>query len=115
MTGDPSPSPFELATAELRALGITLARFPGEYRVNFRHGAESTARTVETLDQALAAGRAMAAERAEQQPNRGGPRRRRWRRPRTVKAYNRRLRMQQLRRLRARAKNLAASRSDDKR
>jgi hypothetical protein len=115
MTGDPSPPPFDLATAELRALGITLARLPGEYRVNFRNGAESTARTVETLDQALAAGRAMAAERAEQQPNRGGPRRRHWRRPRTPKAYNRRLRMQHLRRLRARAKNLAASRSDDKR
>jgi hypothetical protein len=70
------PSPFDLATAALRALGIVLARLPGEYRVNFRNGAESTARTVETLDQALAAGRAMAAERAEQQPNRGGPRRR---------------------------------------
>lgn len=96
----PPPSPFELAAAELRALGIMLARLPGQYRVNFRNGAESTARTVETLDQALAAGRAMAAEQAEQQPNRAGPR---WRRPRTVKAYNRRLRMWQLRRLRARA------------
>jgi hypothetical protein len=44
------PSPFDLATAELRALGIILARLPGEYRVNFRAGAESTARTLETLD-----------------------------------------------------------------
>jgi hypothetical protein len=29
--------PFELATAELRRLGITLAKLPGEYRVNFEH------------------------------------------------------------------------------
>jgi hypothetical protein len=29
-------SPFELAAAELRALGIVLTRLPGEYRVNLR-------------------------------------------------------------------------------
>jgi hypothetical protein len=28
-------SPFELVTAELRPLGLTLARLPGEYRINF--------------------------------------------------------------------------------
>jgi len=58
-----APSPFELAEAELRKLGLSISRLPGEYRVNFRNGAESTARTLETLDQALAAGRAMTAER----------------------------------------------------
>jgi hypothetical protein len=32
MTGEaPAPPPFELAAAELRALGIILARLPGEY------------------------------------------------------------------------------------
>jgi hypothetical protein len=58
MTGDPSP--FELATAELRKLGITLRQLPGEYRVNFSNANDATARTLETLDEALAAGRAMA-------------------------------------------------------
>jgi hypothetical protein len=50
MTADPSPSPFELAAAELRALGITLASLPGEYRVNYRNGSDATARMAETLD-----------------------------------------------------------------
>ena len=59
---DVPPSPFELATAELRKLGITLARLPGEYRVNFHNGAESTAQIAETVDAALDLGRAMAAE-----------------------------------------------------
>ena len=53
---------FELAAAELRGLGITLARLPGEYAVNYRNGAESTARAVETLEEALELGRAMAAD-----------------------------------------------------
>jgi hypothetical protein len=57
----PALSPFELAAAELRALGITLARLPGEYRVNIRNGADTTARTAETLDEALELGRSMAA------------------------------------------------------
>jgi hypothetical protein len=34
-------------------LGITLARLPDEYRVNFYNGTDATHRTVETLDQAL--------------------------------------------------------------
>jgi hypothetical protein len=56
------PSPFELAAAELRALGITLARLPGEYRVNFHNAGDATARTAETLDEALAVGQSMAAD-----------------------------------------------------
>jgi hypothetical protein len=43
-------SPFELAAAELRKLGIRLTRLPGEYRVNFHNGAESTAQPAETID-----------------------------------------------------------------
>ena len=103
MTGD-VPSPFELAELELRKLGIALTRLPGEYRVNFRGGSDATARTLETLAEALEAGRAMAAERAEANPTGRGPRR--YRRPRrmTPKAYNKRLRMAHLRKLRARAR-----------
>ena len=100
---DLAPSPFEIATAELRRLGITLARLPGEYRVNFQNGTDATAQIAETLDQALAAGRIMAAERTEASSTKGqGPRRRRPRRM-TPKAYNKRLRLAQMRRLRARA------------
>ena len=44
---DEAPSPFELASAELRKVGIALTRLPGEYCVNFRNGAEATARTVQ--------------------------------------------------------------------
>ena len=54
------PSPFELAAAELRALGISLRRLPGEYRVNYRNGGEDTARLAEDLDQAVELGRALA-------------------------------------------------------
>jgi hypothetical protein len=58
----PALSRFELAARELRLLGITLTRLPGEYRVNFRAGPDATALMVETLDQALELGRVMAAE-----------------------------------------------------
>jgi hypothetical protein len=37
MDAPPALSRFELAAAELRALGIVIARLPGEYRVNFRN------------------------------------------------------------------------------
>ncbi|HEX2242371.1 MAG TPA: hypothetical protein VHK27_03760 [Gammaproteobacteria bacterium] len=64
MTGDQLPplSHFELAAAELRSLGITVTCLPSEYRVNFRAGTDATARTVETLGQALEFGRTMTAE-----------------------------------------------------
>ena len=100
---DLAPSPFEIAAAELRKLGITLARLPGEYRVNFQNGTDATAQTAETVDAALGLGRAMAAERAEAQTHSGGPRRRRRPRRMTPKAHNKRLRLAQMRRLRARA------------
>jgi len=88
MTGNESPSPFELATAKLRKLGITLARLPGEYRVNFRNGVDATARTAETLDEALAVGRSMAADTAPAPTSAH-----RYRRPRrmTPKAIRRRM------------------------
>ena len=54
------PSPFELAAAELRALGISLRRLPGEYRVNYRNGGDGTARLAEDLEQAVELGRALA-------------------------------------------------------
>jgi hypothetical protein len=102
VTGE-APSPFEIAAAELRKLGLDLTRLSGEYRVNFHNGAESTAQIAETVDAALDLGRIMAAERAEASSTKGqGPRRRRPRRM-TPKAYNKRLRLAQMRRLRARA------------
>jgi hypothetical protein len=98
--GPPALSRFELAAAELCGLGITVTRLPGEYRVNFRTGTDATALTVETLDQALELGRTTAADApAPPSPAHG----KRGRRPRrmTPKAHNRRMRMAQLRRMRA--------------
>ena len=91
---------FELAAAELRPLGITLANLPGEYRVNYRNGGDATARTAETLDEALALGRAMAAER----PPAATPARQR-RRPlrMTPKAVRRRMIRKHNQRMRGRA------------
>jgi hypothetical protein len=101
MTGGPSPSPFELAVAELRALGIALARLPGEYRVNFRNAGEATARAAETLDEALELGRSMAADAPA--PARPAQGKRRRRPPRmTPKAQRRRMIRQHNRRMRAR-------------
>ena len=96
-----APTPFELAAGELRKLGLVLRRLPGEYRLNFPNGSDATAQTVETLDEALALGRSMAAGAPAAARPAHGKRRRRL--PRTPKAYNRRLRLAQLRRLRARA------------
>ena len=94
-------SPFELAATELRALGIVLARLPGEYRVNFRNGSDATARMAETLDEALELAHSMAADAPAPADPAHGKRRRRPRRM-TPKAHNRRLRMAHLRRMRAR-------------
>jgi hypothetical protein len=95
------PTPFELAAGELRKLGITLRQLPGEFSVNFRDGKDATARTAETLDEAVALGRELAADAATGKTAAPG---KRYRRPRrmTPKAYNKRLRMAQARRIRAR-------------
>jgi hypothetical protein len=58
---DDRPIVFESIAAELRALGITLAWLPGEYRVNYRNGSDATARLAETLNEVLDLGREMAA------------------------------------------------------
>jgi hypothetical protein len=98
---DMPPSPFETATIELRALGITLARLPGEYEVNFRGGRDETAQRAETLAQALQLGRTMAADRLPPST----PDRRRRRPPRmTAKAVNRRRRRAHWRRMVAQAR-----------
>jgi hypothetical protein len=104
VTGDEALSPFELATAELRALGITLVRLPAEYRVNFRNGADATALRVETLDEALALGRSMAADApASANPTHGKRRRRPLRmtpkaiRRRMIRKHNLRMRARGLR------------------
>jgi hypothetical protein len=97
-------SRLELVTAELRSLGITLRRLPGEYCVNFRNGGDGTARLADNLDQALELGRAMAADKAATQAAEKAPLRRKWRRRRmTAKAQRRRFIRRHNRRVRARA------------
>jgi hypothetical protein len=98
------PSYFERVAAELRPLGLTLRRLPGEYCVNYRTGSDKTARFADDLDQALELGRAMAAEKAAEQATAKKPPRRRWRRKRmTPKARRRRFILRHNRRLRAQA------------
>jgi hypothetical protein len=95
---------FELVAAELRPLGLTLRRLPGEYCVNFRYGGDKTARMADDLDQELEIGRAMAAEKAADRATAEKPPRRRWRRKRmTPKARRRRFILGHNRRLRTRA------------
>jgi hypothetical protein len=96
-----APSRFEMVDAELTALGIDIRRLPGEYRVNVRGRSDRTAYLTEDLDDALAAGRAMAARNAARQVTArpaGSPRRRRNRkaakqlRPRWVRGHQKRSR-----------------------
>jgi hypothetical protein len=103
MTGEaPALSLFELAHAELHKLGITLARLPVEYRINFRNGADATARIVETLDEAIELGRALAAEAPTTPAAERGRRRRPLRmtpkaiRRRMIRAHNHRMRARAL-------------------
>lgn len=65
MTTNPaSPARLTLADARdtVRALGLTLAKRDGEYRVNFRGGSEDTAYYTDCLADAVDTARAMAAE-----------------------------------------------------
>jgi hypothetical protein len=95
---------FEVVTAELRRLGLTVRSLPGEYLVNFRNGWDTTVRFADDLDQALELGRAMAAEKAAEQATAKKPPRRRWRSKRmTPKARHRRFIVGHNRRVRARA------------
>ncbi len=71
MIDDKVTSRFECIAAELRTLGLTLHRLPGEYIVNLRNGSDRTARMVETLDEALEVGRQMAAETTTSSPAKG--------------------------------------------
>jgi hypothetical protein len=100
-------TPFELATAELRKLGITLRHLPGEFSVNFRDGNDATARTAETLEDAVELGRDMAKRPAPAATTTTAAPGKRYRRPRrmTPKAQRRRMIRQHNRRMRARAKH----------
>jgi hypothetical protein len=76
-----------------------MTRLPGEYRVNYRTGTDATARTAETLDQALELCRTMAADVPAPPGRTEGYRRRRPRRMtpkairrRMIRAHNRRIR-----------------------
>ena len=111
---DRPPTLFAGAVAELAALGVRLRARPGEYEVNFSDGDESTAYVSDDLADAIMHGhalaRSIAPKREAAERSTAAPVRRRRSPPRSAKAYNRRLRKQQLRRLRARA--LRAQRAD---
>lgn len=54
-------SPFELAQAALRELGLVIKRTDyGEYRVNYKGGDEGTAYYTDDLDDAVVTGQHMA-------------------------------------------------------
>ena len=62
----PAPRPLSLADARAHfsRLGMALRKTPeGEFRVNYRHGAEATAAYESTLSEAIATGLAMLAHR----------------------------------------------------
>lgn len=56
----PSLPAFKIAVEELHDIGVTLTMLPGEYKVNYRNGAPSTAYYSDDLAEALAHGRNMA-------------------------------------------------------
>jgi hypothetical protein len=97
-------TPFELATAELRKLEITLRQLPGEYQVNLTGGPDENALLAETLDEAVELGLDMAAKFAPAVVRRATAfhYRRRGRRL-TPKALRRRMIRAHNRRMRARA------------
>ena len=99
-------TPFELATAELRKLGITLRQLPGEYQVNATGGPDENARAAETLGEALALGRDMAKTLAPAATTTTAAPGKRYRRPRrmTPKAQRRRMIRAHNRRMQAHAK-----------
>ena len=102
-----TPLRLDAVAAELRAIGITLESHPGEYRVNFRNGKEDTACYTEDLQEALAAGRAMAAmavsDRTGQTVHAATGKWRRRPRRMTAKAQRRRMIRKHNQQMRARA------------
>jgi hypothetical protein len=116
---EPQLTLFETARAELRASGVDLAMRPGLWGVNYRGASDATAYVTDDLADAIEHGRVMAASILVRFVERGQaaqravdaaidaatPARRRQRRRKkmTPKAYNRRMRLAQLRRMRARA------------
>lgn len=110
---DSPPTLFTGAVAELAALGVKLRARPGEYEVNFAAGVPATAYITDDLADAILHGhelaRSIAPKPEPELPARRSARRRRPP-PRSAKAYNRRLRKQHMRKMRARA--LRAQRAD---
>jgi hypothetical protein len=103
-----TPSPFERAAAELRKVGITLRKPPGEYQVNLTGGPDENALAAETLDEAVELGREMAKTLAPAPA--GAARGKKYLRPlrmtpkairrRRIKAHNYRLRARALKKQR---------------
>jgi len=63
------------ALERLAAFGVLIETRPGEFRVNYRGGKDSTARYADTFAEAVAAGFQMAAERPEPSKPTARPRR----------------------------------------
>lgn len=55
-------TPFQVAFAELKALGLILSQEPGQYRVNFRNATARTECTTDDLQAAIRRGREMAVQ-----------------------------------------------------
>lgn len=99
----PPLSRFETVARELRVLGITLTRLPGEYRVNYLDGKDGTAVFGSDLDEALALGRSMAEAAPAAVVRAAAAYHRRRHRKMTPKAIRRRMIRAHNRRMRARA------------
>jgi hypothetical protein len=106
-------TPFELATGELRKLGITLRQLPGEFSVNFRDGNDATARTAETLEDAVELGRDMAKTLAPATTSTATPGKR-YRHPRRMTPKGQRRRMIRLHNRRMRVEISTAQLSPEK-
>jgi len=112
MTTNAPNTRFDEAVTELRRLGITLRSLPGEYSVNFRQADPQSARMAETLAEAVALGRLMAAQSsaAATAPPRCRRRKRviwltaKQRRRRFIRQHNRRRRTRALRQLKRKKK-----------
>jgi len=106
VAGEAIPSLILQIIDALRAHGIVITSRAGEWRVNYRDGAESTAYITDDLQDAFAHGRAMAVDAAAISPETGQPIRRRRRRrwpPKTAKAARRAFIRKHNRRRRSRA------------
>lgn len=98
-------SPFDIASALLRARGIVLRRLPGEYVVDFRDGGAGTARFADDIGEALRLGLDMADAEGEAmaQPQCRSMKTDKQYRARFIRRHTKAVRKRALRRARGRA------------